>query len=131
MRRLLLIAIVSGLSVFCAARAQEILIRNAKVYTVSNEPMDKTDVLIHNGKIAQIGANLTSSSAATLIEANGQPLTPGLFAGLSQIGVDEVDEEQSTVDSEMKFKGPDHEERWHPQFDLTLAFNPQIGRAHV
>src|ERR1700733_8117478 len=108
-----------------AASAQEILIRRAKVYTVSNGIMEKTDVLIRDGKIAAIGQKLRASSDVTLIEANGRPLTPGIFAGLSQIGVDEISGEASTVDDSLKFKAPDHEQQWRPEFDITLAYDPQ------
>ena len=108
-----------------AASAEEILIRQAKVYTVSHGIMEKTDVLIRDGKIAAIGQRLKASSDVTLIDAHGQPLTPGIFAGLSQIGVDEISAEPSTVDDSLKFKAPDHEQQWRPEFDITLAYDPQ------
>jgi hypothetical protein len=117
--------IVVAAVVVTAASAQETLIRQAKVYTVSHGIMEKTDVLIRDGKIAAIGQRLKASSDVTLIDAHGQPLTPGIFAGLSQIGVDEISAEPSTVDDSLKFKAPDHEQQWRPEFDITLAYDPQ------
>lgn len=118
-------ATIAAMMAVTTASAQEILIRNAKVYTVSHGIFSKTDVLIRNGKVVEIGAKVKASSDATLVEAHGRPLTPGLFAGLSQIGIVEISEEDSTVDDHVKFKGPDHEQRWRPEFDITLAYDPQ------
>jgi hypothetical protein len=108
-----------------AAPAQEILIRNAKVYTVANGVKDKTDVLVRDGKVIAVGENLKASPGVTLIEAHGQALTPGIFGGLSQIGVTEIGGEPSTVDGSLKFKEPGAEQQWRPDFDITLAFDPQ------
>jgi hypothetical protein len=108
-----------------AAPAQEILIRNAKVYTVSDGVREKTDVLVRDGKIVAIGENLKASAGVTLVEAHGQALTPGIFGGLSQIGVTEIGGEPSTVDGSLRFKTPGAEQQWRPEFDITLAFDPQ------
>lgn len=108
-----------------AAPAQEILIRNAKVYTLSDTVFEKADVLVRDRKIVAIGQNLRASPEVTLVEARGQPLTPGIFGGLSQIGVDEIPAEPSTADDTLAFKGPDAEQQWRPEFDITLAFDPQ------
>lgn len=119
------LAIVAAAMAGTAVYAQDILIRNAKVYTVSHGISEKTDVLIRNGKIAAIGEKLRASPDVTLIEAHGRPLTPGIFAGLSQIGVDEIIEEPSTVDGRLKLKSPDPEQRWRPEFDISLAYDPE------
>ncbi len=117
--------IVVATTVVTAAYPQEILIRDAKVYTVSHGLMDKTDVLIRDGKIAALGQKLKTSPDVTRIDAHGRPLTPGIFAGLSQIGVDEINGEPSTVDDRLKLEAPDHEQQWRPEFDITLAYDPQ------
>jgi hypothetical protein len=118
-------AAVAAVMAVATASAQEILIRKAKVYTVSHGILDKTDVLIRNGKIAELGEKVKASADATLVDAHGRPLTPGLFAGLSQIGIDEIPAEESTVDDHVRFKTPDHEQQWRPEFDITLAYDPQ------
>ncbi|MEJ0048820.1 MAG: amidohydrolase family protein [Rhodospirillales bacterium] len=60
-----------------------------------------------------------------VIEANGRPLTPGLFGGLSAIGVDEVSGEKTTVNSGLSV-GADQlkDADWRPEFDVTLSYNP-------
>ncbi|MDE2135995.1 MAG: amidohydrolase, partial [Gammaproteobacteria bacterium] len=119
---LALLALVTGVS---AAPAQELLIRNARVYTVSEGVREGTDVLVRAGKIVAVGANVQASAAAARVDARGQPLTPGLFGGLSQIGAVEIGAESSTVDGNLTFKGPDAEQQWRPEFDITLAFDAQ------
>lgn len=117
-----LLALVTGVT---AARAQEILIRNAKVYTVSDGVREGTDVLVRDGRIVAIGERLKASSGAAPVDAHGQPLTPGIFGGLSQIGVVEIGAEPSTVDGKLTFKAPDAEQQWRPEFDIALAFDAQ------
>lgn len=118
-------AVLALMTAVTAAPAQETLIRDAKVYTVSDGVRDKTDVLLRDGKIAAIGQSLKAAAGATLIDAHGQPLTPGLFGGLSQIGVDEIGGERSTVDDSLAFHTAEAAQQWRPEFDITLAFDPQ------
>lgn len=118
-------ALLALMTAVTAAPAQETLIRDAKVYTVSDGVRDKTDVLLRDGKIAAIGQSLKAASGATLIDAHGQALTPGLFGGLSQIGVDEIGGERSTVDDSLAFHTAEAAQQWRPEFDITLAFDPQ------
>lgn len=117
-----LLALGTGIT---AAPAQEVLIRDAKVYTVSDGVREGTDVLIRDGKIAAVGGHLKASSGVAVVDAHGQALTPGLFGGLSQIGAVEIGAEPSTVDDSLTFKGPDAEQQWRPEFDITLAFDPR------
>ena len=116
-----LLAVVTAAS----AAPQEILIRSARVYTVSDGVRDRTDVLVRDGKIVAVGENLKTSPGVAVVDAQGQPLTPGIFGGLSQIGADEISLEPSTVDDSLTFKAPDAEQQWRPEFDITLAFDPQ------
>jgi catechol 2,3-dioxygenase-like lactoylglutathione lyase family enzyme len=107
------------------ASAQDLLIRNAKVHTVSpSGTLDRADVLVRNGRIAAIGTNL-AAAGATVVDALGRPLTPGLFGGITALGVVEVSQEESTVDNASPHaaeKSAAAEPR--PEFDVTRAFNP-------
>ena len=108
------------------APAQDLLIRNATVHTVTERgTLERTDVLVRSGRIAAVGTGL-AASGATVVEADGRPLTPGLFGGITGLGVVEITLEQSTVDYAPPQVGKDHgsatESR--PEFDVTLAFNP-------
>jgi hypothetical protein len=108
-----------------AAPAQDLLIRNATVHTVTERgALERADVLVRNGRIAAVGSNL-AAAGATVVDANGRPLTPGLFGGITALGVVEVSLEPTTVDNASPHgddKGTPPEPR--PEFDVTLSFNP-------
>jgi imidazolonepropionase-like amidohydrolase len=84
MKRLLTLAILFTLACASVAKAQtraaqETLIRNATVLTVSHGTLQNTDVLIRNGKIAAIGPNLKASEGARVIDATGKFVMPGII----------------------------------------------------
>ena len=126
-RRRMLALVLGAIAIAPAASAQDVLIRNATVHTVTERgTLERSDVLVRGGRIAAVGTNLDAAGAA-VVEAKGRPLTPGLFGGITGLGVVEVSLEQSTVD----YAPPKADESHgpavgpRPEFDVTLAFNPQ------
>lgn len=118
-----LIASVLALSASSAALAQDVLIRGATVYTSTTKgTLTNTDVLIRDGKIHSIGSSL-SADGATSIDAKGRVLTPGMFAGLTTIGIQEVSQESTTDDSSIGLGAPAYEMQWRPEFDVSTAYN--------
>ena len=108
----------------CAAPAQDLLIRNAKVHTVTERgTLERADVLVRNGRIAPVGTGL-AAGGATIVDANGRALTPGLFGGITALGVVEVSLEKSTVDNDPHAAERDKAAEPRPEFDVTLSFNP-------
>ncbi|WP_281556422.1 amidohydrolase [Thalassomonas sp. RHCl1] len=65
---------------------QQILIKNATVLTGTGEKLDNTDVLLQDGKIAQLGKSI-SASGAMEIDGAGKWLTPGIIDVHSHLGV--------------------------------------------
>src|SRR3954470_22768367 len=55
------------------------LIKNATVLTVTKGTLEGTDVLLQNGKIAQIGKNLNAPAGAQVIDASGKYVMPGII----------------------------------------------------
>ena len=111
-----------------SAQAQNVLIRNATVHTAGSQgTLKDTDVLVQNGKITAIGKNLPNPTNIASIEAQGKSLTPGLFAGINDIGLEEISAENSSVDSNFSLKTGDSGliERFRPEFDVTRAYNPR------
>ena len=107
------------------ASAQDLLIRNATVHTASARgTLQATDVLVRNGRIAAIGNGLSAGSA-TVVDAQGKPLTPTLFGGITDIGVEEVSGESATVDNTLALGANAADMRVRPEFDVTLAYNPE------
>jgi hypothetical protein len=113
-------------SITSAAWAQDVLIRSAEVHTLTSAgKIGNTDVLVTKGTISAVGTQLAAPAGVTVIEAKGRMLTPGLFAGLTAIGVEEVSGESSTVDESLALNAPMWQAQWRPEFDVTLAYNPR------
>jgi len=56
-----------------------VLIKDGYVITVAGDPLPDGDVLIQNGKIKAIGANLSAPSGTVVIDARGKIVTPGII----------------------------------------------------
>jgi hypothetical protein len=105
------------------ASAQDLLIRNATVHTASAQgTLRNADVLVQGGVIRAVGANLQAPASAEVVDAAGKPLTPALFGGITEIGIEEVSGEATTVDSAVKLS---ETQPMRPEFDVTLAYNPE------
>jgi imidazolonepropionase-like amidohydrolase len=106
-----------------SAAAQDILIRGATVHPLTARgTLGNADVLIRDGKIHSVGTGL-SAEGATTVDAKGRALTPGMFAGLSTIGIQEVQAEGATDDAALALGAPAYEMQWRPEFDVTTAYN--------
>lgn len=107
-----------------AAHAQDLLIKNARVHTATARgTLENTDVLVRKGKIAAIGRGL-QAGGSPVVDAGGRPLTPTLFGGITEIGIEEVSGEESTVDSGLSLGAGAKDMQVRPEFDVTLAYNP-------
>ena len=81
---------------------ENLLIRNATVWTNEKEGiLPNTDVLVKNGKIAQIGKNLSDASAK-VIDGTGQYLSPGVIDEHSHIAAFSINEGAQSVTSEVR-----------------------------
>ncbi|PKH72605.1 amidohydrolase [Stenotrophomonas sp. Betaine-02u-21] len=114
------LALLLGLAAL-PATAQDLLIRNATVHTASARgSLSNADVLVRGGVIQAVGSGLAAPAGVAVVEAEGRPLTPALFGGITEIGIEEVSGEESTVDSTLTLG----EQPLRPEFDVTLAYNP-------
>jgi len=105
--------------------AQDVLIRDATVHTAAAAgTLEHADVLVRNGRIAAVGQRL-DAAGARVVEAAGQPLTPALFGGISHIGLEEVSGEESTRDAALALGADARHMVVRPEFDVTLAYNPE------
>jgi imidazolonepropionase-like amidohydrolase len=80
------------------ASAQTIAITGAKVYPVSSAPIENGTVLIRDGKIVAVGANVSVPADARRIDAAGKWVTPGFVNSVTQLGVSEVGQVTDTRD---------------------------------
>jgi len=124
----MLLALLPALVLSVPVAAQELLIRNATVHTqTSAGTLQASDVRIRGGRIVEIGTGLAAAAGGQVIEADGQALTPGLFGGLTGLGLEEISLEPSTVDNAHTPGSGDHPTaiQPRPEFDVEPAFNPE------
>jgi len=88
------------------AAAQTIAIPGGKVYPVSGPPIENGTVIITNGKISAVGANVPIPAGAQRIDATGKTVTPGFVDASTQLGVQEVAAVNDTRD--MSARGKDN-----------------------
>jgi imidazolonepropionase-like amidohydrolase len=84
------------------APAHDVLIKNATVMTVTHGNIQNGSIYIKDGKIAAVGATVTAPADATVIDAGGKYLTPGIVDCHSHIALDEdVNEATSPITPHM------------------------------
>jgi imidazolonepropionase-like amidohydrolase len=131
-RRLATLAGALLVALATQAPAQELLIRNATVHTATARgTLQGADVLVRGGRIAAVGPHLPAAAGVPTVDAGGAPLTPALFGGLTHLGIEEVSGEESTVDAGLGLGRKTHEMSVRPEFDVTLAFNPDATAVPV
>jgi len=89
-----------------SAVAQVIAITGGRVFPVSGPPVDGGTVVITNGKITAVGANVSIPDGAQRIDASGKWVTPGFINSSTQLGVIEVSQVGGTRD--MTARGKDN-----------------------
>jgi imidazolonepropionase-like amidohydrolase len=70
--------------------AQTIAITGGKVYPVSGPVIENGTVLMRDGKIVAVGANVAIPSDAQRIDATGKVVTPGIVNAATQLGLVEI-----------------------------------------
>lgn len=100
MRRLTcFVAAVLGAATFSGA--ETVLIRNATVLTVTKGTVENGSVLIENGKVAAIGKNVSAPADATVVDATGKYLMPGIIDCHSHTAIEGGVNEGTLSDSSM------------------------------
>jgi len=123
-RPLRALALAAALFAAAGAQAQDLLVRNATVHTATDRgTLHGADVLVRGGRIAAVGTGL-EAAGAPVVDAGGRPLTPALFGGITGIGIEEVSGESATTDGRLSLGEGAHDMRVRPEFDVTLAYNP-------
>lgn len=104
-----------------AVGAQTIAITGGRVFPVSGPPIDNGTVLIRDGKIVQVGANVTVPAGAQRIDATGKWVTPGLVDGQTQLGL--FDAAYGSGPTDVAAKG--RSDALTPSFRVWEGVNPR------
>jgi len=112
-------AVALSLAIASAPPAASILIRHGHIFTGGDKgTLTNSDVLIQNGKIAAVGQNLAAPPGAKIIDAHGKPVTPGLMASWTQLGITEIELVSETNDTAA------NQALDSAAFDVSDALNP-------
>jgi imidazolonepropionase-like amidohydrolase len=83
------------------AKKQEgpVFIMNGTVHVGNGQVLNNTSIEIKDGKITAIGNNITPSAGATVADAKGKHVYPGLILSNSNLGLIEVNSVRATADA--------------------------------
>lgn len=116
----------AGLSAPAVLQAQALFINDATVHTLGPQgTLQNADVLVRDGLIKAVGMQLPMPADATVIEAEGRPLTPGFFAGITQLGLVEITLEEAQLDKAPILGGA------RPEWDVSRAYNPRSAAVPI
>jgi imidazolonepropionase-like amidohydrolase len=117
-RLMIVTSIVTAASVL-PAPAQTIAITGGKILTVTHGLIENGTVVVENGKIAAVGADVKVPAGAQVIDARGNVVMPGLIDAGDELGLVEIPAEQITVDS------TEYTDPLHPELRVLDALNPR------
>ena len=91
-------AVVAALGLGASAAADTIAITGATIYQRSDRKLDNATIVIRDGRIAEVGAGVAVPAGATRIDGKDKVVTAGLIEASTQLGLIEVDLEESGND---------------------------------
>ena len=104
------------------AAAQTIAITGGRVVVGDGSPpINGGTVVIRDGRIVAAGANVVVPAGATVVDARGKWVTPGIVAGFSRIGLIEVDAVDPSNDAQA------NNSPFSAAIDVVPAVNPQAS----
>lgn len=112
-----------------AAHADTVAIVHARAWTLTTDtPVENATIIVTNGRITSVGANLAAPAGARVIDAQNRQVTPGLMRAATQLGLLEVGAAEETVDTSVRTGA------LGASFDVQYAINPnstliQLARA--
>ena len=99
------------------AQTTKFALTNAKIYTVTNGVIEKGTIVIDNGIIAAVGADIEIPTDAEVIDYEGQEIYPGMIDSGTQLGLVEI----GSIDEAQDFR---EFGEITPQMEALTAVNP-------
>lgn len=72
------------------AETSKFALTNAKIFTVTNGVIENGTIIINNGIIEAVGANVNIPSDAQVIDYSGQEIYPGMIDSGTKLGLSEI-----------------------------------------
>jgi imidazolonepropionase-like amidohydrolase len=101
-----------------AEQDRPIVISGAIIHTITGQTLRVGSIVIENGKIVEVGRNVTSPANALRIIANGKHVYPGLIESHTRLGLLEIGAVRATRD--FAESGD-----FTPNVEARVAFNPE------
>ena len=121
------VVLVAGLAVLpVTARAQHdprvepanaYVVRGATVHTLAGEAIEDGIVVIRDGRIVEVGPGVSVPQGASVIDAAGMHVYPGMIDAFSRLGLTEIGSVDMTQDS-------DELGNWNPHLSAYTAIHP-------
>ncbi len=109
---------VLGLVSLGAAQAETTAIVGATVHTVGPAgTIENATIIISDERIASVGENVAAPVGATIIDASGKVVTPGLFTPIGRLGLIEVSNSAGPSDNAQRG------DQFTASFDVADAYN--------
>lgn len=97
MRRLVLALALAA--PWAGAQARPVVLRYARVVTVSGDVIERGVVVLANGKIAAVGREVPEPEGALTLDLSGKWVYPGLIDGLTNLGLTEIGSVAGSLDT--------------------------------
>jgi imidazolonepropionase-like amidohydrolase len=118
-------AFLVALSPSALADHPPLVISGARVVTVSGAVLENASIVIQDGRIASVGSVVSAPVGAKTIDGRGKTVYPGLFDGLTTLGLLEVGQgAPGTVDTSETGDVNPHAKAWvalHPDSELIAV----------
>jgi imidazolonepropionase-like amidohydrolase len=125
MKRTLLAALLAAAIGAPQVAAQGVIaIEGGRVHTMTGAPIENGTVLIRDGRIVAVGANVSVPAGAQRIDARGKQVTPGFIESGTQIGLVEVGAVAGSVDHTIT-QTATVREQIRAGFNIADGINPQ------
>ncbi len=119
MKRLLTLAASAIAIVAAPVFAQDVAITGATVATGDgSEPVANATVVVQGGRVVAAGADVAVPAGVPVLDGEGMWVTPGLFASITNIGLEDVGavSESNDIDAD--------DSPFHAALDVAPAINP-------
>lgn len=100
-------------------------ITNARIVTVSGQTIENGTVVVQNGKIAAVGANVNVPGGATVVDARGQSVYPGMIDAATNMGLMEIPLGAPGTDDDAEIGD------MNPNARAIVAVNPHSAHINV
>jgi imidazolonepropionase-like amidohydrolase len=115
------LAAVLVLACAAPAAAETLAITGATIYQRADRKLDGATIVIRDGRIAEVGTGVAVPAGATRIDGTGKIVTAGLIEASTQLGLIEVDLEESANDGRFTVLPSEI----HAAYRAVDAYNPR------